>query len=611
MKVELGKMLDEGCVIFDGAMGTMLYDRGVFINRCFDEINLSNPDMVKNIHREYIKAGADIIETNTFGANKFKLKLHGIEDKVRNINKTGALLAREAAGDSALVAGSIGPLGIKIEPWGPTSNLEAQEVFKSQAESLLEGKIDLFILETFADLNEIHQAINAVKGICDLPVIAQMTLQKDGLGLYGTELSVFTRRLDSWGADVIGVNCTVGPKVMLEAVKKLASSTDKYISVQPNAGVPQNVNDRNIYMVSPEYLAEYAVRFVKAGANIVGGCCGTTPKHINAIYKSLREGSPPRVIHIEKQTKEETFRQETIVPASEKSRLSSLVTRGKFVKIVELVPPRGFDTGGILRSAEKLSEFGVNAINIPDSPRATSRMSALSLAVLIEKEIGIESLLHYCCRDRNILGMQSDLLGAQALGLRNLLIITGDPIKTYDYPDATAVFDIDSIGLMNVVRKLNHGYDIGDRKLKTPTSLFAGVGVNPGAIDFEEELKRFYWKVDAGAEFAVTQPVFDIDIFVKFFKATEHMDIPVIAGIWPLSSYRNAEFMNNELPGVTVPEDIMKRMKEARSGKEATREGVKIASELLEELKPMIAGAQISAPFNKHALALQVLDSID
>ncbi|HMA75988.1 MAG TPA: bifunctional homocysteine S-methyltransferase/methylenetetrahydrofolate reductase, partial [Candidatus Krumholzibacteriaceae bacterium] len=387
--------------------------------------------------------------------------------------------------------------------------------------------------------------------------------------------------------------------------------TEKYISVQPNAGVPQNVNDRNIYMVSPEYLAEYARRFVKAGAKIIGGCCGTTPEHINAIYKNLREGSPPRAIHIEKQKMPEGFKQESIVPATEKSRLSSLVTSGKFVKIVELVPPRGCDASGILRSAEKLYESGVHAINIPDSPRATSRMSALSLAVLIEKEIGIESLLHYCCRDRNILGMQSDLLGAQALGLRNLLIITGDPIKTYDYPDATAVFDIDSIGLMNVVRKLNHGLDIGGRKLKMPTSLFAGVGVNPGAIDFEEELKRLYWKVDAGAEFAVTQPVFDIDIFVKFFKAAEYMDIPVIAGIWPLSSYRNAEFMNNELPGVTVPEDIMKRMKEARSGKEATREGVKIASELLNELKTIVSGAQISAPFNKHGLALKVLDSID
>ncbi len=611
MKKEFYKLLDEGVVIFDGAMGTMLYERGIFINRCFDELNLSNPSMVKKIHEEYISAGSDIIETNTFGANEFKLKLHGIEDEMALINERGARIAREAACDNALVAGSIGPLGIKIEPWGPTSNAEAEKAFKSQGEALLSGEIDLFILETFADLNEIHQALKAVREISDLPIIAQMTLQHDGLGLYGTEPAIFAERLDSWGADAVGVNCTVGPKVMLEAVEKLVSATGKYISVQPNAGIPQNVNDRNIYMVSPEYLAEYARRFVKAGVKIIGGCCGTTPEHIKAIHKTLRGSSPPKVTHIKKIDETESFIQEKVVPTSEKSSLSSRVSAGKFVRIVELVPPMGCDPSHILRSAEKLAEAGVDAINIPDSPRATSRMSALSLAVLIEKELGIETILHYCCRDRNILGMQSDLLGAQALGLRNLLIITGDPIKTHDYPDATAVFDIDSIGLTNVVRKLNHGLDIGGRKLKTPTSLYAGIGVNPGAINFEEEMKRFHWKVDAGAEFAITQPVFDIDIFLKFKERIESKKIPVIAGIWPLASYRNAEFMNNELPGVTVPHDILKRMKGAPSGKEAASEGVKIASELLRELRPMIAGAQVSAPFNKYELALEVLNSID
>lgn len=600
-------MLGTRVVLFDGAMGTMLYEYGVFINRCFDEVNLSNPSLVERIHREYIGAGADVIETNTFGANRFKLKLHGLDSRLAEINRTGAQIARRAADEGAIVAGAIGPLGIKIEPWGPTSNEEAIAAFAEQAEALLSEGIDLFVLETFADLNEIHQAIKAVKNVSDLPVVAQMTLQNDGLGLYGTEPDEFARRLFQWEADVAGVNCSVGPKVMLDAVERMAGAVDGHISAQPNAGIPQNVEGRNIYLVSPEYLSEYARRFVQVGARVVGGCCGTTPTHIKAIRNALRTVMPAKKATPAKPHRRVAEEEVAATPTREKSRIASRIADGEFVCSIELVPPKGCNPEKVLDAARYLAGENIDAINIPDSPRASSRMSPLALAVLIESRVGIETILHYCCRDRNILGMQSDLLGAHALGLRNILIVTGDPIRTGDYPDATAVFDIDSIGLTNVVHELNYGRDIGGGRLKSRTSFHIGVGVNPGAVNFEEEMRRFYWKVEAGAEFAITQPVFDIRLFDRFLGAIESIRIPVLAGIWPLTSYKNAEFMNNELPGVTVPDDIMRRMRDTESGERALQEGTEIAVEILRELRTRIDGVQISAPFNRYELALAVL----
>jgi methionine synthase I (cobalamin-dependent)/5,10-methylenetetrahydrofolate reductase len=567
----------------------------------FDETNLSNPTMVERIHREYLDAGADVIETNTFGANRYKLKLHGLEDRLAEINRKGAEIARRAAGGGRLVAGSIGPLGIKIEPWGPTSFEEAAQAFAEQAEALMEGGVDLFSLETFADLNEIHQAMIGVRSVSDLPIIAQMTLQSDGSGLYGTSPAEFARRLTEWRADVVGINCSVGPKVMLDAVEKMVDAVDTYISVQPNAGIPQSVEGRNIYLVSPEYLAEYARRF--------GGCCGTTPSHIRAVRNALRTVGRSRTVHPSVTVSEEEPQSIEIVPRESKSRLSRKISEGSFVKLVEIVPPKGCDASMALDAAAKLAEAGIDAVNIPDSPRATSRMSPLALAVLVERNAGIETVLHYCCRDRNILGMQSDLLGAHALGLRNMLLVTGDPIRTEDYPDATAVFDIDSIGLTNVVQRLNCGEDIGGRRLKHPTAFHIGVGVNPAAINFEEEMSRLEWKVKAGAEFAITQPVFDLELFFRFLVRIAPMRIPVIAGIWPLTSFRNAEFMNNELPGVTVPREVMIRMRDAESGEAALEEGVAIAAEILRETRERISGVQISAPFNRFELALRVLRS--
>lgn len=602
-------MLAEGVVLFDGAMGTMLYDRGIFINKCFDEINISNPGLVESIHADYIDAGAGVIETNTFGANRFKLALHGLDDSIVEINRAGVEAAMRASDGRVLVAGAIGPLGRRIEPWGPTSNEEASDAFSEQAAALLEGGVDIFVLETFADLNEIHQAINGVRSVTDLPIVAQMTLQQDGLGLYGTEPAEFAIRLDGWDVDVVGVNCSVGPRVMLEAIEKISGEVDKWISAQPNAGIPQSVDGRNIYMTSPEYMAEYARRFVKAGARIIGGCCGTTPAHIRAIADVLKTVSPGRVDTTVHHVHEERIEVSRAVPLSEKSSLAKKIAAGDFVRMVEMVPPRGGNPGKVLEAAASLSEAGVDAINIPDSPRASSRMSPLALAVLIEQESGIETVLHYCCRDRNILGMQSDILGAHALGLRNILVITGDPIKTGDYPDATAVFDIDSIGLTNVIHHLNRGTDIGSRSLDEPTAFLIGVGVNPGAVDFDEEMKRFYWKVDAGAEFAVTQPVFDTALLERFIEYIEKrkIRIPIIAGIWPLTSFKNAEFMNNELPGVSVPDWIMKRMSESGGGKDAMKTGVEIAADILRNVLPIINGAQVSAPFNRYRLALEVL----
>jgi len=603
--------LVDNIVVFDGAMGTELYNRGVFINRCFDEMNLSNPDLVKEVHRGYRKAGVDVLETNTFGANRLKLRSHGLEDRLEEINRAGARLAREVAGEDVYVAGSIGPLGIRIEPWGPTSEDEARETFREQAHSLLMGGVDLFSLETFSDLTELHQAILAVREVSDRPLVAHVTLEEDGSSLYGTAPEVFTRMLDEWAADVIGVNCSVGPHVMLTAVERMVKVTSRPIAVQPNAGVPRNVEGRHIYLCSPEYMGTYAKRYIQSGAKVVGGCCGTTPEHLRAILKSVRMLRPA-------QRRVEIFVPSTVthdvspVPRAEKSRLSAKVAAGEFVTSVELNPPKGIDTTKVMTGARFLKEHGVDAVNIPDGARASARMGPMFLALMMEREIGIETILHYCCRDRNLLGMQADLLGAWASGLRNILIITGDPPKLGDYPDATAVFDVDAIGLTNMVTRLNHGLDLGGNVIGRPTGYHVGVGANPGAVDLEFELKRFQYKVEAGAEFAITQPVFDVAQLERFLERIERFRIPVIAGIWPLASLRNAEFMNNEVPGVHVPEEIMQRMRDAEAREEGAsrEEGIAVARETLLRVKDLVQGVQVSAPFGKVERALDVISAI-
>ncbi|HUH12008.1 MAG TPA: bifunctional homocysteine S-methyltransferase/methylenetetrahydrofolate reductase [Longimicrobiales bacterium] len=607
------ELLDDGRPhLFDGGMGTMLYSRGVFINRCYDELSIKEPDIVADVHRAYVQAGAELLETNTFGANPVKLAEFGLEGQVVEINARAAELARGAAAGRALVGGAVGPLGLRIEPFGPTARTEAQAIFRQQVDGLLEGGVDFFILETFADLDELHQAILAVRAACDLPVVAQVTLAEDGTTPFGTAADVAAARLAEWGADVVGLNCSVGPALILGGVERMAAATERAISAQPNAGFPREVHGRKMYMASPEYMAKYTRRLIQSGARFVGGCCGTTPEHIRSmadVVRMLSPGHPTLRVSVPGEAEQRPL---DAVPLAERSRWGARLTAGELVTTVEIVPPKGVDPSAMLAGVRRLKAAGVQAVNVPDGPRAQMRMGVVATSVLVEQVVGLEAVVHYACRDRNLLGMVTDLLGAHALGLRNLLLITGDPPKMGPYPEATAVFDIDSIGLTNLVSRLNHGQDPGGNPMGQGTRFTVGVGANPGALDLDYELDRFYWKVDAGAEYCITQPVFDADQLVAFIDATETrgIRIPVVAGIWPLVSARNAEFLANEVPGVVVPERILERMRRASArGKEhGLAEGVAIAREMLERVLPHVQGIQVSAPFGKVPLALEVFD---
>ena len=597
-------------VVFDGGVGTYLYEKGIYINTCFDELNITNPDIVSEVHREYVAAGADVIETNTFGANRFKLAPHGLEPKVFEINLKGAQLAKAAAGGEVLVAGSVGPLGVQIEPLGKLSYDEARDAFKEQVRGLLEGGVDLIVLETFPLIAELDQAIRAVKELDkEIPIMAQVTINDDGNLLSGATLESFVKGVENTGVDTLGLNCSVGPRAMLDALETLKTLTAMPLSVQPNAGLPQNIGGRNIYMTSPEYMAEYAKRFIQTGATIVGGCCGTNPEHIRAIRRAVRALQPVKRMDRSSASLTVTAPEAVHVAArTEKSRLSTKLVRGEFVTLAELVSPRGVSPLKEVTKARRLHHFGIDAINIPDGPRASARMSALAMAAIIQRDIGIETVLHFACRDRNVIGMQSDLLGAWALGLRNVLAITGDPPKLGNYPSATAVFDVDAIGLTNVINRLNHGLDLAGNPIGDPTGFSIGVGVNPGAINLDEELKRLEWKIEAGAEYMITQPVFDIRILERFMKRIADVKIPLICGIWPLVSYRNAEFMNNEVPGASVPAEILERMRKTTTKEEGFAEGVSIARETYERVKGSVAGIQLSAPMGRIDGIFMILD---
>ena len=607
----LRELLADGRVhVVDGAMGTMLYDKGVFLNACFDELVVKAPDVVSEVHAAYADAGAELIETNTFGANPIKLMQYGLADETEALNAAAARLARRAVGTNCTILGAIGPLGVRIEPFGALGRDEAEAAFGRQVAGLLAGGVDGFCLETFSDIAELEAAIRAARARSDLAIIAQVTIGPDGRTGYGTDPETFGPALEAAGADVVGVNCSIGPQVVLEAIEKLVRVVHIPVSAQPNAGLPRDVADRKIYMASPEYMAEYARRMVEAGARLVGGCCGTTPAHIKAMRAFVRSAQPRAPMHRTPEARAiDVARGVSEVTLAERSAFGRKLALKEWITTVEIVPPRGVDPAPMLAQAAALKAAGVDAVNIPDGPRAQSRQGALISGLLIEREVGLETVVHYACRDRNLLGMLSDLLGAAAAGLRNLLIVTGDPPKMGPYPDATAVFDIDAIGLTNLVARLNRGLDPGGNPIGAPTRFVHGVGVNPAANDMERELRRFAWKAEAGAQFAMTQPVFDLRQMETFLPRAEEFGVPIIAGIWPLVSLRNAEFLANEVPGVTVPEEILTRMRRASEhGKDAAlAEGIAVAREMLAAVRGMVRGAQVAAPLGKVAVALEVL----
>ncbi len=608
MKSFSDKLANE-IVLFDGGTGTLLYDKGIYINRCFDELNITNPELVIEVHKEYVSAGADVIETNTYGANIFKLTPHGLENKIFEINKRGAELARSIAKDSVYVAGSVGPLGTQIEPLGKLAFSEAKDAFKEQMKGLIAGGVDLMVLESFSSVPELEQAIIGLRELApDMPVIAQIMIGDDLNLVNGTPLLLFVEKIARYNVSALGFNCSVGPKLMLDALEIIKPLSSIPISIQPNAGIPQNVGGRNMYMASPEYLAEYAKRFIQSGASIVGGCCGTNGSHIRAMRRAVQALQPTKRMDIStRELKIDSTPDVKIYEKEEKSRFSTKLARKEFVKLVELTSPKGVNPTREIDKARKLHYFGIDGINIPDGPRASARMSALSMALMIQRDVGIETVLHYACRDRNVIGMQSDLLGAWAMGIRNVLSITGDPPKLGNYPDATAVFDIDAIGLTNLIMRLNHGLDLTGNPIGEPTGYCVGVGVNPGAINLDEEIRRLDYKIEAGAEYMITQPVFDIKIFERFLKRIECVKIPLLCGIWPLVSYRNAQFMNNEVPGASVPDDIMERMRKTETKEAAFEEGIGIARETLQKVRGEVAGVQLSAPLGRIDAVMKIL----
>ena len=597
-------------MVCDGAMGTVLYSKGISLSRCYDELNAAMPQLVKEVHLAYVKAGAEVLETNTFGANIFRLQKFGLGEKVRELNLAGARLAREVAGDDLYVAGAVGPLGLRLEPLGLTSREEARAAFREQIAALIEGGVDLIIIETMMDLNEAHQALLAAREVGQFPVIVQMTVQADGNTPTGALPEDFARSLDEWGADLIGVNCSVGPAAVQETLERIAAVTAKRLSAQPNAGMPRTVEGRNLYLCSPEYMASYAGRFIQAGARLVGGCCGTTPEHIKAIKTAVRSLSLQRG-RASVEVLSRAVHTMPPVPVATRSRLAGKLARQEFPVLVEVVPPKGCDATKEVEGSQYLLEKGIDAVNIPDGSGATARMSALTLAALLQQRAGIEVLLHYSSRDRNVLTIQSDLLGAHALGIRNVLALTRDTPQ-YASVLESAASEVDAIGLVTLLSNLNRGLDVGVNPLGVQTAYLVGASVNPYALNMEEELRRFQSKVEAGADFAVTQPVFQVEQLASFLEQARRIapHLPVIAGVWPLTSFRNAEFMNNEVPGISVPPAVMERMRAADSGERARQEGLKIAQETLVEIRSLVQGVQITAPFGRYALAVEVAQAL-
>jgi methionine synthase I (cobalamin-dependent)/5,10-methylenetetrahydrofolate reductase len=596
-------------ILFDGGVSSLLYERGVFINRSFDEVVLSQPELVKEIHSDYLEAGSMVLTTNTFSANAHKLAAFGLSERLLELNQRAAEIARMVAGSQAWVAGCMGPLGVRLEPWGPTSFEEARHAFKEQASALISGGVDIVVLESFGDLNEIQQAILGIRDCHDqIPIVAMMTTNEDGESLYGTPTDWFIKKLDLWGADLIGINGGAGPSPLLDLVDRMKAATQKPLILKPKAGAPRIVDGRVLYMASPEYMGEFARNALLKGVRAIGGCSGINPPHIRAMAGAIRQNRAFQSAHVKRSTIDISDSIVERTPTEAKSAWAKSIRAGEFVVCLELLPPKGLDCSKMVERASYCKKQGVHAINIPDGPRASARMSAVASACILEKEVGIETIVHYACRDRNLLGIQSDLIGASALGIRNVLCVTGDPPKLGPYPNATPVFDIDAIGLVNMCARLNSGRDLGDADLGGHTEFSIGVGANPVAPDMDLELKRFRYKIEAGAEWAITQPIFDEECLFRFLDAIESHRVPVIAGVWPFSSLRNALFMANEVPGVIVPQKHIDRIGRFTTAEDQASAGMEIARELVSRIRSRVQGLQISAPLGRVEFALQLID---
>jgi homocysteine S-methyltransferase len=605
-KSTFSEVLSRGVMVFDGAMGTELYRHHVFTNRSFDELSMSDPKLIGSIHAEYRDAGADVLTTNTFGANRIALMHFGLAEKTREINRAGAKVAREAADEAdrpIFVAGSVGPL-----PSQSQYESQLDELIAEQVESLLEGGADFILFETQPSRAAMERCAAAMQRWPEVPYVLSFSLVGNCETAAGETIERLLAPLPEGVRPPVawGMNCGSGPDGLLSAVERAVRLTELPIIVQPNAGMPKEVDNRRIYLCSPEYLTEYAKRYVGLGASAVGGCCGTTPEHIREIARAIkplaRMKSAPAVV-----AEAQPAPSKPMTPLIEKSNLARRLAEKKWVTSVELVPPRGYDLRQTIEKSRTLRERGVTAINIPDGPRASARISPLIAAEHILREAQIEPVLHFCCRDRNLIGMQADLLACAACGIHNLLFVTGDPPKLGDYPQATGVFDADSIGMVAVQRRLNGGLDLGGQPIDQ-TRAVIGVGLDPTALDRSRELDRFRRKVEAGAEFAITQPVFDPDALLKFLDEVDRFGIPIIAGIWPLVSYRNAAFMRNEVPGVIVPDSVMQRMSAAESREAQQAVGIEIARESVARIRDRIAGIQVSAPFGRIETSLAVIE---
>ena len=619
------EVLEDRAILFDGAMGTEIYARGVFINRSYDEMNVIGPDMVREIHDSYLRAGAEVLTTNTFGANRLRLTPFGLGDRHDEINAAGARIAREVAGKRAWVAASMGPLGATLTPVGRFSPGEAFVAFRDQAQILAENGVDLFVLETFTQITELWQAVRAIRSVCDLPIVACMSFPRSGAtgeGQFdGPTPEQAARSMDAWKVDALGTNCSNGPRGILEIIERMAKVTERPLVAMPNAGLPQTVEGRTLYLASPEYMAEYARRLAQSGARIVGGCCGTTPQMVREMRTFLRSISPlnqaPTATAVHTEADSDGKRADDVmipVPVAERTEFARRLYSGKFCVSVELDPPRGLDPARAVEGAAMLYKAGIDVVNIADGPRAMARMGPTALTQLVHRVTPeLETVIHYCCRDRNLLGMQMDLIGSHALGLRNILAVTGDPPKMGTYPNATAVFDIDSIGLIHFIQQLNRGMDFSGRPVGGQTALFVGAGCNPGAVDLDLEADRFLRKVEAGAEFFFSQPVFDTELLYKFLEKTKSASqIPFLVGIMPLVSARNAEFLHNEVPGMQIPAPVLNAIRAAPSRDEQRKVGIEVARDTLLEVKQheRIRGTYVFPPFGSYKAVLRVLEGV-